>query len=108
MDLDGTHRRSGPSHHEQNYITYQRFSWVASGSIRIHTAALQSRLGGRPDCAQTHIAIILDGEAEANTIPQPVLKSTPIAEPINQDADSSLSDLSSISHGDANPVQTPP
>lgn len=88
--------------------TYQRFSWVASSSIRSHTAALQSRLGGRPDSAQTHVAIILDGEAQANTIPQPILKSKPIAEPINQDADSSLSDLSSISHGDANPVQTPP
>lgn len=86
--------------------TVQRFSWVASSSIRYHTDTLVRRLGGRIDSAQTHVAIILNGENHS-AIPKSIPKSKAIPVPVVQDVSSSLSDLSSMSLEDADPISTP-
>ena len=82
--------------------TVQRFSWVASSSLKHHTDALMSRLGGRIDSANTHVAIILNGENNSNSIPKPIpLKTLPVT--IDHDGDSSSSNLSLMSLSDSDP-----
>ena len=87
--------------------TVQRFSWVASSSLKHHTDALMSRLGGRIDCANTHVAIILNGENNSNSIPKPIpLKTLPVT--IDHDGDSSSSNLSSMSLSESDPHPVSP
>ena len=76
--------------------TVQRFSWVASSSIRHHTDILMNRLGGRTDSAETHVAIILNGESHSNSsYPKRIPQLRAISPQIDQSRSSSLSNLSS-------------
>lgn len=88
--------------------TVQRFSWVASSSLNLHTISVMSRLGARIDSAQTHVAIILNTENNSIPIPKPIPKSRAVLASVSQDGSSSLSDLSSMSIEDTDPSPTPP